>query len=84
MAAFDRVLSGIPALDQAPDPIRMGDNVVWRVSDPDEFRCFAGPLCGTGEKGRAEYQETICLADVSGRNCELYHDLTNEHILIRI
>ena len=50
MAAFDRVLSGIPALDQAPDPIRMGDNVVWRVSDPDEFRCFAGPFVEQAKK----------------------------------
>ena len=37
MAAFDKVLSGIPALDRAVDSIRMGDNVVWRVSDLDEF-----------------------------------------------
>ena len=33
MAAFDRVLSGIPQMDECFDNIRLGDNVVWRVSD---------------------------------------------------
>ena len=42
MAAFDRILSGIPALDTALDHIRMGDNVVWQVSDLSEYRLFAG------------------------------------------
>ena len=28
-------------------------------------------------------RDVIRLADVSGRNCELYHDLTEEHILLR-
>ena len=50
MAAFDRVLSGIPALDEALDCIRMGDNVVWRVSDLDEFRLFAGPFVEQAKK----------------------------------
>ena len=50
MAAFDRVLSGIPALDQALDYIRMGDNVVWRVSDLDEFRRFADPFVEQAKK----------------------------------
>ena len=44
MAAFDKVMSGIPALDQVLDFIRMGDNVVWRVSDLNEFRRFADPF----------------------------------------
>lgn len=38
MAAFDRILSGIPEMDKALDSIRLGDNVVWRVSDISEFR----------------------------------------------
>ena len=50
MAAFDRVLSGFPALDQAVDYIRMGDNVVWRVSDLDEFSCFANPFVEQAKK----------------------------------
>ncbi len=43
MAAFDRILSGIPELDYALDNIRLGDNVVWRVSDLDQFRLFMEP-----------------------------------------
>ena len=43
MAAFDRVLSGIPEMDTALDNIRLGDNVVWRVSDLGEFRLFMEP-----------------------------------------
>ena len=44
MAAFDRIESGIPAMDRALDSIRMGDNVVWRVSSVDQFREFARPF----------------------------------------
>jgi hypothetical protein len=33
--------------------------------------------------GGAE-QDVVRLADVSGRTCELYHDLAEEHILLRI
>ena len=43
MAAFNRVLSGIPEMDKALDNIRLGDNVVWRVSDLNEFRLFMEP-----------------------------------------
>ena len=43
MAAFDRVLSGIPEMDAALDNIRLGDNVVWRVSDLEDFRTFVRP-----------------------------------------
>jgi len=43
MAAFDRILSGIPEMDQAFDNIRLGDNVVWRVSDLKQFRLFMEP-----------------------------------------
>ena len=50
MAAFDSILSGIPALDQALDSIRMGDNVVWRVSDLDEFCLFAAPFVEQAKK----------------------------------
>lgn len=43
MTAFERVKSGIPAMDQVLDNIRMGDNVVWRVSDLKEFHYFLDP-----------------------------------------
>ena len=44
MAAFERIRSGIPAMDQALDNIRLGDNVVWEVSSLDEFRAVAQPF----------------------------------------
>ncbi len=43
MAAFDPVNSGIPEFDQAIDSIRLGDNVVFRVSDLAEFHLFLDP-----------------------------------------
>ena len=43
MAAFERILSGIPEMDKALDNIRLGDNVVWRVSGLDEFHLFVDP-----------------------------------------
>lgn len=52
MAAFDKVMSGIPALDGALDYIRMGDNVVWRVSALEEFRRFADPFVEQAKKDK--------------------------------
>ena len=43
MAAFDRILSGISEMDEAFDNIRLGDNVVWRVSDLEQFKLFMTP-----------------------------------------
>ncbi len=43
MTAFDRILSGIPEMDTAFDSLRLGDNVVWRVSELSEFRLFMEP-----------------------------------------
>ncbi len=43
MAAFDPIKSGIPEMDKALDNIRLGDNVVWRVSDLSQFRLFMEP-----------------------------------------
>ena len=50
MAAFERVKSGIPEMDQILDNIRLGDNVVWRVSDLSEFRLFADPYIEQAKK----------------------------------
>lgn len=44
MAAFDRICSGLPQLDEALDCIRLGDNVVWQISELEEFRAFAEPF----------------------------------------
>ena len=44
MTAFEKISSGIPSMDKALDHIRMGDNVVLRVSSLSEFREFARPF----------------------------------------
>ena len=44
MAAYEPILSGIPAMDTALDNIRLGDNVVWEVGSLDEFRAVAVPF----------------------------------------
>ncbi len=43
MAAFEKVLSGIPEMDEALHYIRLGDNVVWQVKSLEEFKCFVRP-----------------------------------------
>ena len=52
MAAFDRVKSGIPQMDEAFDNIRLGDNVVWRVSDLSQFRLFMEPYVEQAKKDK--------------------------------
>lgn len=34
----NRVSTGLPGLDDVLDGLRIGDNVVWRVSDLDDYR----------------------------------------------
>ncbi len=41
MSAFDKIKSGHQGLDAMLDSIRLGDNVVWQVTDLDEFTHFA-------------------------------------------
>lgn len=50
MAAFERVLSGIPEMDSALDNIRLGDNVVWQVGSLEEFRLFVDPYVSQAVK----------------------------------
>ncbi len=50
MAAFERILSGIPEMDSAIDNIRLGDNVVFRVSDLAEFKLFVDPYIEQAKK----------------------------------
>lgn len=52
MAAFERVMSGIPEMDKALDNIRLGDNVVFRVSDLSEFRLFVDPYIEQAKKDK--------------------------------
>lgn len=44
MAAFDKICSGYPQMDEILDYIRLGDNVVWQISELDEFRFFVDPF----------------------------------------
>lgn len=44
MAAFDRINCGLPTIDGLLDNIRLGDNVVWQVTDLSEFRLFMEPF----------------------------------------
>ncbi len=52
MAAFDRIKSGIPEMDEALDNIRLGDNVVWRVSELSEFKLFMEPYVDQAKKDK--------------------------------
>ena len=50
MAAFERAKSGIPGLDKALDNIRLGDNVVWNVTNLHEFSYFVDPYIKQAKK----------------------------------
>lgn len=50
MALFDRVDSGFPELDEALDYFRIGDNVVYRLTELDDFRLFAEAFAKQGIK----------------------------------
>jgi hypothetical protein len=40
----ERVSTGLAGLDEVLDHLRIGDNVVWRVSDLDDYRRFVLPF----------------------------------------
>src|SRR3990172_4714046 len=40
MPAFDKIRSGVEGIDKTLDFIRLGDNVVWQVSDIEEYSFF--------------------------------------------
>ena len=44
MPAFDKIRSGVEGIDKALDSIRLGDNVVWQVSDIEEYSFFVEQL----------------------------------------
>ncbi len=56
MAAFERVKSGIPEMDMALNNIRLGDNVVWRVSELWQFKLFMEPYI---EQAIADHRNII-------------------------
>ena len=59
MAAFEPILSGIPGLDRCLDSIRLGDNVVWQVSDLDAFRTFAKAFAEQAVRDGGSYSRHI-------------------------
>ncbi|MBR5975569.1 MAG: phosphoenolpyruvate synthase [Clostridiales bacterium] len=67
MAAFDRVLSGIPEMDSNFDNIRLGDNVVWRVDNLEQFKLFMKPY--------------VKQAIADGRNLIYFRFATHEPLL---
>ena len=50
MAAFEKIKSGMNGLDEVLDSIRLGDNVVWQVTDLSEYRFFVGPYVRQARK----------------------------------
>jgi pyruvate, water dikinase len=44
MTAFEKIKSGIDSIDKTLDGIRLGDNVVWQVSDIEEYSLFVKPF----------------------------------------
>ncbi|MFO8142485.1 MAG: PEP/pyruvate-binding domain-containing protein [Marinobacter sp.] len=44
LQSADRVSTGLSGLDQVLDGLRIGDNVVWRVTDLDDYRRFVLPF----------------------------------------
>ncbi|TYQ16715.1 UNVERIFIED_CONTAM: Phosphoenolpyruvate synthase/pyruvate phosphate dikinase [Acetivibrio alkalicellulosi] len=41
MGAFEKIKSGLEGLDKALENIRLGDNVVWQISNIEEYFLFA-------------------------------------------
>ena len=92
MAAFERVLSGIPQMDECFDNIRLGDNVVWRVDELSQFRLFVKPYVNQAIKdGRnliyfrfASHEPLVDdQAGVKVINVELNHRFENFTVEIR-
>jgi hypothetical protein len=50
--------SGIPALDEVVQGLRLGDNVVWQVDSLDDYRYFAQPFA---DEGLAEGRRVVYL-----------------------
>ena len=60
MAAFDRIRCGFPELDEILDYIRLGDNVVWQVTDIGEFSMFARPFVRQDELSKTDAMSLTC------------------------
>ena len=76
MAAFDRISSGISEMDTALDNIRLGDNVVWRVSDLSEFKLFMEPYI------KQAIEDKDLVAKLIGKINWHYRDMDKHMMLI--
>lgn len=80
MPAFDRISSGIPGLDKAFDNIRLGDNVVFRVSTLKDFKCFALPFVRQAHADNrkiiyvrfAEHEPILTDSEIAENNVEVH------------
>ncbi len=70
MAAFDRVCSGIPQMDEQFDNIRLGDNVVWRVDKLEEF-----------DANYEKLKDIIRIYDINDMEIMLCNDMKKERII---
>ncbi len=91
MAAFDKIESGYAKMDEILDNIRLGDNVVWQVTEVDEFRMFAEPFARQAVKDGRNIiyirfaQHEPVLKDLSGiKVCEFNPDQGFEAFTVAI
>ena len=56
---FDRIPSGYPGADEVFDNIRMGDNVVWQVTELAEYRLFAQPFADRAIDNNGPLEEAL-------------------------
>ena len=77
MAAFERVESGFPEVDKMLDNIRMGDNVVWRVSSLDQFRTFAEAFAKQAVKDGRILPARIGTGRSDAKNCTRRYQLSD-------
>ena len=77
MVAFERIKSGIPQLDETLDNIRLGDNVVWQVSNLDEFLYFVKPFVKQAQEDNVTELKFIMWTRTSSLNLLLWKFITS-------
>ena len=73
---LNTVSTGIAGLDQVIDSLRLGDNVVWQVSDLAEYQCVARPYLRQALKDRRR----ICYIRFAAHPALVGPDFANEAI----
>lgn len=68
MPAFERIESGFQGLDDALDSIRLGDNVVWQVSQLEDYSFFYKTLCSKSDRAKKKcHLRKICTTRIFTR-----------------